>query len=320
MTEAVAWRGIAGNAHESVANPLTSLSQPLVVARDDDVPTVTDWSSLGDLGTIDQGYLDLLRTKRVFAIGGLQLVIDCGLVPDWYSNDANRRDALNLIEARKLRPLFDRLTDRDLSTSIFGKNDLREFFKTFPPVRRDVAHTTLKPLTSARQVRKQHPLRLRKALEFLFLTEAVLRDRFRTDETKKRFESVTGVAVDSEDSAEAIWGYMWVEPLLYVVEPAPRAADIKRIMGPGVRRSAFAQRAGQREEVLYWALRGVPSAFPTADAAAQACNDFYGSDAAKSYAVVVAPDQHDARQKLMWEDDVDRDYVGSVENVVRLTP
>lgn len=209
MATAFSQRGGAGTAAEASVNPLASLSQPLLLAQRDALPTVVDWAQPNGLDFLSPAYLQLLKTKRAFAVGGLRLVVDCGLVVDWYNDDATRRDALNLIDSRGARPLLDRLADKDQPTSIFGKNDLRAFFKTFPPVRRNITQTQAGGPTSARQVRKDHPLRLRKVLEFLFLTEAVLRFRFRSNETKSRFEGVTGVKVVNEDAALRLWGYMW---------------------------------------------------------------------------------------------------------------
>lgn len=104
-----------------------------------------------------------------------------------------------------------------------------------------------------------------------------------------------------------------------MLDPAPRDADISRIMNP-VNSRNFAQRAGQREKVLYWAQRGVPCTFQTASAAAEACNTFYGPDAATTYGVTIAPDQFETKRDLMWDENIDPDYLKAVENIVRLTP
>lgn len=310
-------RGAAANARSCLTNPLAVLSHPLFPAAPD--AGSLNSLSLNDFGLLDRGLLNFIRSKRAFAIGGLQLVIDCGLVVEWYHDDATRHDALELIDARGARPLLDALADKDQSHTIFGKNDLRSFFKTFPRVRREIKQDMAARPTSTRQIRLDHPVRLKKALEFLFLTEAVLRYRFRNDETKTRFETITGTKVSSVDSATELWSYMWVDPLIYVCDPAPRDADISRVMNPDLL-GMFAERSGQRQEVLYWALRGVPSTYGTAQAAAEVCNQFYGSSAAPTFVVTVPPDRHDARLNLLREDNFNREYLTHCEDIVRLRP
>lgn len=320
MATRISQRGFAGTAAECTAEPLAVLSRPLLIKEPkEDRPAKVEWTKFQDFAALPAAVTSLIRSKRVFGVGGLQLVIDCGLVVDWYNDDATRRDALNLIEDRGARPLLDMLADRDSSASIFGKNDLRDFFKTFPAVSRANSHKRAGEPATARSIRLEHPLRLRKVLEFLFLTEAVLRFRFRENETKTRFENVTGRKVKSLDDAEALWGYMWAEPLFYVIDPPPRDADIGRIMSP-LRKGAFAQRSGQQEDVLHWALRGVPSTFLTADAAAEACNDFYGMEAAKTYPVLVPPDRHDLRLSLIKDDGANSEFLTRIEDIVRLKP
>jgi hypothetical protein len=312
-------RGRAGTALEAATDPLRAISQPLLLHQRGDNPRIVEWR---DLLKVDRAsplsdYARLVRTKRVFAIGGLSLVIKCGLVNDWYRNDANRDEAMKLIDERGCRGTLDALTDKDASHSIFGKNDVRSFFSTFPAVMRQGASGLGRDrVTSPRYTRKEHPLRLRKAIEFLFLTEAILRYRFSQNETIYRFVQATGTTVESPDDAKKIWDYMWIEPLVYTLDPLPRRADIARIMA-GEDPQWFSERSNQREGALYWALRGVPGMLRTAEAAAEICTRFYGPQGAPTYAVAIDPHNFDrGMDKLM-----DYDEAGAmmpVENVVLL--
>ncbi|PTS88475.1 hypothetical protein DBR17_04485 [Sphingomonas sp. HMWF008] len=310
-------RGRAGSASDAKSDPLAAISQPILLETSDESYHPVAWKEAlrGHRSGLEP-YARLMRTKRAFAVGGLSLIIDCGLVVDWYNADATRRDALDLIEQRGFRPLLNELSDKDSSSSIFGKNDLRDFFKTFPPVDRETRRQASSP-TSPRAIRLEHPLRLRKAFEFLFLTEAVLRFRFRIGETKLRFEQATGMTANSEDDASKIWGFMWVEPLLYTLEPLPREADINRIM-QSERPLRFSQVSGQRESALFWAMRGVPGTYLTARAAAEICDSFYGKEAAPTVPVTIDPTLFDARLSLLSASPSASGGAMSPENIVQL--
>lgn len=310
-------RGRAGSDSDVMADPFAAISQPILLATPDDSVEAVAWNDVIDSGNPWlEPFGRLARSKRAFAVGGLSLIIDCGLVVDWYNDDATRRDALTLIEERGFRPLLDRLSDRDSPDSIFGKNDLRSYFKTFPPVNRDTRRQADAP-ASSRSVRLEHPLRLRKAFEFLFLTEAVLRFRFRNNETKVRFEAVTGTQVRSENDAARLWGFMWIEPLLYTIDPLPRQADINRIM-QSRRPINFVEMSGQREGALYWALRGVPGTYLTARAAAEVCADFYGKEAAPTSPITIDPSRLDTRLSLLSGPPTAGGGAMSPENIVQL--
>lgn len=309
-------RGRAGSAQEAASDPFAAISQPLLIGSAEEGAEAISWRDVaGNRDGFMRPFASMVRAKRVFAIGGLSLVIECGLVNDWYRNDANRAEALDLIEQRGLRDTLDRLGDKDFAGSIFGKNDLRAFFQNIPSVARQGASDP-PDRPSPRMIRREYPLRLRKAFEFLFLTEAILRYRFRMEETKVRFERVTGVKVRSPDDAAAIWGHMWIEPLVYTIDPLPRQPDIARIM-QGQLPLEFVAQSGQREGALYWALRGVPGSYRTARAAAQACDGFYGPSAAPTIAHAIDPTAMDRRLDLL-QNPTGGAGIMSVENIVLL--
>jgi hypothetical protein len=113
---------------------------------------------------------------------------------------------------------------------------------------------------------------------------------------------------------------MWIEPLIYVLDPAPRDPDISRIMSRSALVSNFSQEAGQQQGALYWALKGVPGALKTAAAAAKACNSYYGKDRAPTYAIAIAPDKFDAGNSLIDAVASHSHFTKDFENIVRLTP
>lgn len=315
------WRGEDRRDDDCVTDPLLAISHRLILGEQNiHRPTWHEVVAAEGISPLVD-YAKLVRTKRVFAIGGLQLVIECGLVNDWYRNDANRLEALRLIETRGHRALLDKLGDKDPEGGIFGKNDLRGYFSYFPQVRRTNGSQAVKEPPGPRTIRKEFPLRLRKALEFLFLTEAVLRWRFDIKETGERFRELTGHTVTGPDDARLIWKYMWIEPLLFVLDPLPREPDVARIGAQELANTdRFRDACGQHPSVLGSILRGVPGSHNVTAAAAAACDRFYTPHAASTAVVSVPYAQHDKRLDRLQDNPLFKEGAAAIENIVQLTP
>jgi hypothetical protein len=317
--------GHASGREESAANPLCLISRRLYVPRAHDPHLMIErWrlpTDPRDHGSAAQ-FEALLRSRRAFIVGGLQLVIELGLLPTWYRDDNRRAEALALIDERNWRPILQRLADRESDNGIFGKSEIPKFFSTFPPVRRaDAGTPRIRRDDDAAPFRiwNEHRLRLRKAIEFIALTEAILRWRFSISESVGRFKDLTGHFPEDNDGLYVL-DHLWIEPIIYVIEPLPREADIPRIMGNHAIVSAFRLACGQPAGALYWALRSVPCKLPTAEAAAAACNAFYGNGAAECAVVTVKPEEYMQRVALTGKRNHLPAYAREIEHLPQLGP
>ena len=72
-------------------------------------------------------------------------------------------------------------------------------------------------------------MRLRKAIEFIVLTEAILRYRFKKKRSLRRFSRATGLSAD-QAYPEIVWDYLWVEPINLCVSSPARNEDLEAIM------------------------------------------------------------------------------------------
>ena len=314
------WRGDAGTANDCAANPLVAISYSLMLgANGNDCPTWDEVVGATQFHRLYE-YCKLVRVKRAFAVGGLQLVIDCGLKNEWYRDDANRADAMKLILDRGVRPLLNNIADKDSPDSIFGKNELRKWFKHFPDVKREDSDRPSE-IATARATRREFPLRLRKAIEFIYLTEAVLAHRFKQNETRNRFADVTGFQPTGPQDAVRVWDYMWIEPLLYRVSPPARATDASRIVDKQhSTANTFSETTEQHVNVLHSALLGVPVRFDTALGTARACDDFYKPNGADTFVTSIEPGDFDGGNEVLSNHSAISTGSSYVENIVQLTP
>lgn len=216
---------------------------------------------------------------------------------------------------RGWKPALEALR-RDNRESLFGKESLGAFFNTFPRVEERDLIADYDPNTEVNEDNQylKHRLRFRQVLEFILLTECVLRWRFDCGQTLSRFAGTLGeaVSIPAEKVAEAaidnelvgwsedhslildayarrVWDLMGAEPLLYTVEDPPRRKDIPK----GLRNAAILGRfrSGslqgahpdiEPEEqddvskgVLYWIWRGFAGRYKTVVAAASASTQLY---------------------------------------------
>src|SRR5262249_6399839 len=112
-------------------------------------------------------------------------------------------------------------------------------------------------------------------IELMVLTEAILCWRFANNKSLDRFEAVSGLPRE-QAAGEYVFDHFWIEPILYLVWPRPRPADVLRIIENERVAQAFEAATGQQRWVLHSILMGAPGKLSTIEAAAQACNTFYG--------------------------------------------
>jgi hypothetical protein len=298
-----------GDGENELRNPLRLISTPLYLPRENQpAHNLRPWEFPEDdkkpknEKRSEDRFQTLLATQKAFIVGGLGFVVRMGLLASWYRDDKIRDNAIAIIKANGLRRILRSLRDRETGEDrIFGKGEISRFFATLPPVERDEAEARDREQLTSIQSRLGHALRLRKAVEFVALTEAVVRWRFEIGESKARFESITGIEPNGPDAAAHVWNYLWIEPVLYVIDPEPRPPDIQAITQNERIALAFSNDSGQSRGALYWALRGVPGKRKTIDAASEACNRFYGRNAPKTRTVTCEPEKFGERVNLLRE-------------------
>ena len=270
--------GLAASGNEALVDPARLIARPLYIPKDDDPPLdVSPWELIANpaLHPQREEFEKLLRRRAIFVPGGTEFVLEMGLVPVWFTNDASRSDAIKAIDRRGWRDLFNYLSFKEADDDIFGKAAVQAYANTLPPVRRDSDQAPdrreLKPL----EVWKQHKLRLRKVIEYIGLVEQIVGWRLTRGESTNRFNGITGLEGRPEQ-AEAVWSHFWIEPVLYVPEPPARGIkDIMKIMESPDLVQRFIGATGESAGALYWSLRGVPSKFTTVEAVCVILDAFY---------------------------------------------
>ncbi len=292
--------GQASGREEALVDPRTLISRPIFL-QEDGTPLKDRerWQlpSSPVRDTTPDKFRKFVGSKNLFVIGGFQFVVEMGLLPSWYCDEATRRDAKKIIEARKWTPILEDLKGRENnSDDIFGQTAIHEFFAHSPNVKRDedgpVRTKSLSPKQTAERrlgIRNKHPLRLRKAIEFLVLTEAILAYRFKTGKSLRRFAFATGLA-ENGAYPEIVWDYLWIEPVHYCVSAAARTDDVKQIMTRAELVARFRAGSGQDAGALFYTLQGAPGKFRTIAAACDVLNAVYPG-LAKAIPTTVLPDE-----------------------------
>lgn len=301
--------GEAGGMEEALHNPLSLISRPLYLDSEGlPDPNLQRWEfPTRDVqnGTA-QDYARHKKSDAIVVVGGFEFIVELGVIPRWLVDDATRHDAGNLLRERGLVPLLEDLAvkGRESGLDLFGKASLHEWFKYSPRVMRDESRLSHLPLHGSKKVtarflteqRRRHPIRLRKAIELFTLFEAALRYRFSTGRTINRASNYTGLPSD-EIYPEVIWDVLWLEPINYVMSVSPVKEHIPTIMDNARYLEYFRELCGEGAGALYWAMKGVPSKYPTIQAACKVCNEAYGRDFPPSNVTSVPPREFKKRLK-----------------------
>ena len=291
----------ADGREEALTNPLAAISRPLYLPRADEpvLPALKRWelpSSVDDHPKAD-AFSSLLRRRKAFIVGGLQLLINLDLKRTWYEDERTRERAIEIINERGYDKFLAKLHHND--NEIFGKGALRKFFKTIPII--GPAQNDGDPVPP-HKLWKQHPLRLRKAVEFIVLTEAIIEYRLskkaRDTDRTEAFRVMMGNPKTTL-SAEMVWDYMWIEPILYVMWPGVFPPDVDVMMDQQLVVNAFVTASGQKDGVLRWIARGVYGTHKTVSAASAARNSFMGGSVTKAIPVTVDPDEFEKAGEMI---------------------
>jgi hypothetical protein len=318
------YSGLADDRDLALDEPRALVSYALYSPRGEEPKlTLERWEFPGDEAQHESAaeFEKLLRSRKAFVLGGTQFVVEMGLVADWYRDDETRQEATDLLQSRGLGPLLHSLRDKENGAdAIFGKKALSEYIGTLPKLKRDGADAKGSKRLSNRELYTEHLLRLRKVIEFITLTEVVVRRRLRAGKSQKRFEAFTGLSGKDENNALYVWDHMWIEPVIFVVDPLPRKRDIRKMIGTERIARAFEQATSHPRGALAWPLLGVPCKRATAQAAAAACNSHYGPDAEQTDVVTARPAEfRESLQRLRKERDF-TEYVKDIERIWSLGP
>ena len=271
-----------------------------------------------------RAFLRMLAGKPCFAIGGTRLITELAVKPGWFNTDEDVRiRAHKLVRERGWEPLLRMLKGGEHDTkselSIMDQATVIEYLTALPPpCDRTTGAAGRKELQkrdgyTGKSRHKALRLRLRKAIEFICLLEAVIAHRVEAGTRLTHFARVSGLP-DGVVRPEHVWDHLWIEPMIYVVNPRPRAADIRLIVENEIRTGSFRSKCGQEATILYRLLFGAPCTWSVCVAAAQACNRFYGTTRTRrsdlhrpkpTVAATVRPWEMEDRLKILD----DRSYV-----------
>ncbi len=329
MTTRLRWlkplSGDAEGAKRALKNPLELISRPIFLASNGKaLPGLARWEWPKEKidGCHPKDFKEFYATQPLFVVGGFRFIVKLGLVPAWYCHKQTRAEAKRLIKSRKWGKLFKSLQGKENSDDdLFGQAAIREFLAFSPPVHRwdedgddddaddadDFSNVVVKTPEEVKtfvqlqiRMRQEHCLRLRKAIEFIVLTEAILRIRLRKGKLLGRFAKATGLP-EHRAYPEIVWDYLWIEPAHYCVSVPARAEDIEAIMRRKEWVDQFQEQSGQRLGALYWALKGAPGKFRTISAACEVLNGVYAG-LAKAAPRSVLPSEYKHKMKILDED------------------
>jgi hypothetical protein len=329
VSSSVADRGEAGNSRDALRDdPRTLVSRPVFLGRDGKpLLGLKRWEMpRKDVdGCAVKDFKRYIAERSLFVIGGFHLVVELGLRAQWYNHDATREDAKKIIHDRKWAPVLNELKGKENNASdLFGKNAINAFFATCPPVKRDngaeMPKVALPKDPGKRQfaIWLEHPLRLRKAIEFVIMTEAILAYRFKIGRSRDRFGSLTGLP-PAAAYPEFVWDYMWIEPILYRVSVLVDPEHVRNIVDRQELVDRFTEQTGQAKGALYWILRGLPGKWPTVAAACNILNSVLGNVLTQAVPMTVLPNEHRSRIGLL-EARAKPDYRMQPENIWELGP
>jgi hypothetical protein len=337
------YSGEAAGAERARVNPLELISRPIFLSDDGKpLPGYPRWQSPKEKigGCSPKDFREFYATKPLFVVGGFELIVSLGLVPAWYCEKQTRAEAKSLIKSRKWDKLLADLQGKENSDDdLFGQAAIREFLTFSPPVQRwdHDEREDLEPTSDGRvdlpvatgldvkkfahqqmTMRRKHCLRLRKAIEFIVLTEALLRYRFGRGKSLKRFARATGLS-ESRAYPEVVWDYLWIEPVHYCVSAPARPEDIEAIIRRHDLIDHFREVSGQAPGALYWAIRGVPGKYRTIAAACEVLNLAYAGLAAANVRSVL-PSEYKDKMKILDDPAAKLQHQAEVELMPELGP
>lgn len=321
--------GFADDRAEALTDPRVLIAHPLYRPRPNEPRlTLARWELPSDPGehpSADE-FQRLVRARKAFVVGGCQFVVEMGLVADWYRDGSVRRETLQLLQDRGLLPLLEELAFKENSgeegarSALLGKTATSRYISSLPRLKRDRPDTRRWRPLSNRDLYFTHPLRLRKAIEFITMTEVVVRRRLRRLKSQGRFNAFTGLAGADENNALFVWDHLWIEPIIFVVDPEPRRPDIHNMIDDERIARRFEQESGQPRGALSWILLGVPGKLRSVEAAAAARNSYYGENATQTQAVTVPPAEFKRRMAILFRDREFAAHVDAIENIWSLGP
>jgi hypothetical protein len=329
--------GEAAGAERALKNPLELISRPIYLANDDRSLRRPRWEWPHEKinGYSPKDFKEFYATKPLFVVGGFRLIVKLGLVPAWYCHKQTRAEAKHLIKSRKWGHLLSDLQSKENGhDDLFGQASIREFLAYSPPVRRwdeddeeeasDTPGVPRSPddvkkfVQHQMGVRKRHCLRLRKAIEFIVLTEAMLRYRFSKGKSLGRFSKLTGLP-ETRAYPEFVWDYLWIEPAHYCVSAPARPQDIEEIMKRRELVDRFRELSGQAPGALYWAIRGAPGKYRTMAAASDVLNLAYPGLATARVRSVL-PEEYKEKMRILDDAHAPMAYQAEIEFLPELGP
>lgn len=244
------------------------------------------------LGEVDvdhwkrRAFLELMAGEKCFAIGGTMAITRIGYKAAWLRDHDVRDEVQALIEMRGWSPLLKTLKGRENEKNddldLIGQKEISKYFAALPPPfdrsmdskdeKKDKNDPTLSPLHR----RNRLCMRLRKAIELILHYEVALAHRFNKGQSENRFAMVSGLWGAEHRQPSYLYNHLWLEPVIYSIDPLPHATDVARIVEAEEQSLQFTQTTGQDTGILFRILFGAPCTYGVAVAAAKACNKFYG--------------------------------------------
>lgn len=284
--------GSAGTVNQILENPLMCISKPLSIYQTGEQNLDFEASfRAGETpkSQLDQALISHVNSDPMFAIGGYKFVVAAGILSRYFEHDATRARASKIIDSRKswkstLQYISVKGRDAGID-DLYGKASLRKYFNSAPPTDKPFDAKKRKKINSPESLGRQRSnlcIRLRKAIEFIILTEATLAYRFSKGKAYQRVSSFTGIPESTlrkqEESELAMllsWNILWVEPVHYCLSALPRQDDIPYIMGSNDSIETFEKETAQSKGALERILRGAVGRFESVQAANKIVNSFY---------------------------------------------
>lgn len=280
---------LAFDSNAAMKDPRSVISERLYIPRDGEPELeMPHWHLPKDPAVHENadGFQDMLRRQRMFTVAGLRFVVEMGLLPAWYNDKDRRAEALALIKTRKWRTILNelKLDDREDAKTMISQESINKFFRTFDRVKRKTA-----PKGKANKIDRwrDHLMRLRKAIEFITLTEAILIHRFSNGQSYNRFEAYTGqrpTKSTAADCAKMVWDYLYIRPTCFQVEHPVRYVDVQQLQDNQAYLAEFRSLSRQglthtgdkadkiAKALLYWNHMGAPGGYETINASVEIAN------------------------------------------------
>lgn len=303
----------------ALQNPLNLISQPLYLDQDGQSdPDLQRW----EMPAVDKedgaatSFSTHLSKDAIVVIGGYDLFQVINVKPNSLRDNVFRNEAANLMVARGIEPIRDKLKYRESSISdltpekagdsLIGKGKISRFFAHSPSTT-DSGLTNGGDIGESRaQRRKYHPLRVRRAIDLITTLEVYVEHRLSLKNEGPILRTALSeyMAIDEKDvSGEKLWDWFWLEPVHYVVNlriPAKQAHMFAQ--NPGLC-AEFKSRVKSNVGfgALYWFFRGVPGKYANVKAACDAHNVVFQGILPKIHPTTIDPEAFDQKIDLFME-------------------